>query len=106
VGVEDVRTDVADDRGHAPNGTGVVEQRDLALELRDVDDRDPETLGDERHRVLAAGEASGDEGGLVAPGLEPGREVRDVDRRPAHVQARDDAQDANGLVGSAHGASR
>ena len=71
---------------------------DLALDLRDADDRDPEPVGQECHRVLAAREAPCDQRRVVPAGLEPGGEVRDVDRRPAHVQARDDAQDADRLV--------
>ncbi len=80
-----------------------MQRRDLALDLGHAHDRDAEPLGDERHRVLSARETPGDERRVVPPRLEPRGEVRDVDRRPAHVQARDDAQDANGLLGLAHG---
>ena len=74
-----------------------MEDRDLALELLDAHDRDAESLREERHRVLAAREAPRDQGRLVAARLEPCREVGDVDRRAAHVQAGDDAQHADRL---------
>jgi hypothetical protein len=72
-----------------------VNRRDLALDLRHADDGDAEALREKRHRVLAAREAPGDERGLVPTRLEACREVGDVDRGPAHVEARDDAQDAD-----------
>ncbi len=98
VRVEDVRTRLPHDFRHLKRRACVVERGDLALDLRDADDRDSEPVRQEGHGVLAAREAPGDECRLVAEGLEPRGEVRDVDRRPAHVQARDDAQDANRLV--------
>ena len=61
-----------------------------------LDDVHAEPLGDVRHRVLAAREAARDEGRVVPARLEPGGEVRDVDRRTAHVQPGDDAQDRIG----------
>ena len=97
VRVQDVRPLLAHDRREAADRPRVVQQGDLALHLRDVDDRHSEPLGDVRHRVLAAREAARDEGRVVAARLEPGGEVRDVDRRPAHVEPRDDAQDADRL---------
>ena len=62
---------------------------------RDVDDRDAELLGDDGHRLLAEREAAGDERRVVAALAQAVREVGDVQRRPAHVQARDHPQDAD-----------
>ena len=95
VGVEDVRTLLAHDRREPPDRLRVVQRRDLALDLGDVHDGDAQPLGDERHRVLSARERPRDERRVVATGLQPGREVRDVNRRPAHVQASDDTKDAD-----------
>ena len=67
-----------------------MKDRDLALKLLDAHDRDTESFREERHRILAARQAPGDQGRVVSARLEPCREVRDVDRRAAHVQARDD----------------
>ena len=93
VRVEDVRPLLPHDRCEPPDGLRVVQERDLALDLRDVDDVHAEPLGDVRHRVLAAREAARDEGRVVPARLEPGGEARDVDRRAAHVQPGDDAED-------------
>ena len=97
VRVQDVRPLLAHDRREASDRSRVVQQGHLPLHLRYVDDRHSEPLGDVRHRVLAAREAARDEGGVVAARLEPGGEVRHVDRRPAHVEPRNDAQDADRL---------
>ena len=99
VRVEDVRPLAPDQLRDPEDGARVVEDRDLALELLDAHDRNTESLREERHRVLAAREAARDQGRVVAARLEPRREVRDVDRGTAHVQARDDAQNANRLGG-------
>ncbi len=95
VRVEDVRTLAPDQRRYGERRAHVVDRRHLALDRRDADDRHSEPLREEGHRVLATREASGDERGLVTARLEPGRQVGDVDRRPAHVEARDDAEDAD-----------
>ncbi len=55
---------------------------------------DAELVGDELHRVLAAGEAAGDERRVVPALAEPVRKVRDVQRRPAHVEPRDNTENA------------
>ena len=98
VRVEDVRTRFAHDLRHLERRSRVVQHGDLALDLGNADDRDAEPVGQEGHRVLAPREAARDERRLVPERLQPRGEVRDVDRGPAHVQARDDAQDANRLV--------
>ena len=51
----------------------------------------PSVVGDERHRVLAAGELAGDERRVVAARARGPGEVRDVERGPAHVQPGDHA---------------
>ena len=93
VRVEDVRAFLPHDRGEPPDGLRVVQECDLSLDLGDVDDVHAEPLGDVCHRVLAAREAARDEGRVVPARLEPRGEVRDVDRRAAHVQPGDDAED-------------
>ena len=95
VRVQDVGPLAADQLGDPQDRARVVQDRDLALELGDAHDGNPESLREERHRVLAARERARDEGRVVAARLEPCREVRDVDRGAAHVQARDHSQDAN-----------
>ena len=56
-------------------------------------DLDAELVGDERHRVLAARERAGHERRVVAALPQARRQIRDVQRGPAHVEARDDAED-------------
>ena len=88
-------------RASRTTATSVAERRDLAAQLRQtLDDRDAELLGDERHRVLAARELARDERRVVAALAQPGREVGDVERGPAHVQARDHAQDRGSSSGT------
>ena len=98
VRVQDVRPDAADQPGQTEDRDRVTDRRDLAVQLLDPLHLDAELVGHERHRVLAAREAAGDEGRLVAALRQAGGEVGDVERRPAHVQAGDDAQDSDGLV--------
>ncbi len=95
VRVQDVGTFAADQLGDPQDRARVVQHGDLALELGDAHDGNPQSLGQERHRVLAPRERACDEGRVVAARLEARGEVGDVDRRPAHVEARDHPQDAN-----------
>ena len=97
VGVEDVRPQLPDQLGDSKHRAGIVQERDLALDLRNAHDGYAEPVGEEGHRVLAARQAPGDECRVVAAALEPGCEVCDVDRRPAHVEPRDDTQHADRL---------
>ena len=99
VRVQDVRPLLADDLREPLDRAGVVAEGHLALHLGDAHDPDAETLGDEGHRILAAREAPSHERRVVPARLEARREVGDVDRRAAHVEARDDAQDAD-LLGA------
>jgi hypothetical protein len=91
--VEDLRTLQPDQPREPHDGECVSQRRDLPVQLRDRDHLHPKLLGDERHRLLAAREATGDEGRDVAPLAEARSEIRDVERRPAHVEAGDDAHD-------------
>ena len=99
VRVQDVRPPRADQLDEARDRERVVDHRDLAVQLRQAHDLDAGRVGDERHRALAAREAAGDELRVVAALAQTGREVGDVERRPAHVQSGDHAQDADRLGG-------
>ena len=57
----------------------------------------PSSLGEVLHRALARARPAGDERRLVAALGRARGQVRDVKRRAADVQARDDAQDADRL---------
>jgi hypothetical protein len=92
-----VRPHAPDQPDDARHRLGVVERRDVAVELRDRVHLDPELVGDERHRALAAPDDARGERRLVAPLREALGEVRDVQRRPAHVQARDQPEHADRL---------
>ena len=98
VGVQDRRALGAHDPGEAHGREQVADRRDLAVQMRDRDDRDPELLGDVRHRLLALADAAGDEDRLVPALAEAGRQVRDVEGRPAHVQAGDRPEDPDRSV--------
>jgi hypothetical protein len=89
--VEDVRPHVLDERGQPVGRAQVVERRDLAMEIGQLDDVDASLLRDIRHRALAARERAGDQRRLVAALLEPRREIRHVERRPTLVEPRYDA---------------
>ncbi len=95
VGVQDVRTDAADLADEPADGGRVGDRRDLAPELGHVDHFDPELVGDERHRVLAACQLARHERRRVPAPVETARQVRDVQRRAAHVEPGDDAEDPN-----------
>src|SRR5579862_3738821 len=95
--MDDVRPHAANDLDEPLHRDRVVDRRQVAVELGDLDGLDPELLRLERHRVLAAGELSRNQCGVVPALLEPLRQVRDMQRRPAHVQPRDRAQDPDAL---------
>ena len=74
--------------------------------VRAVDRLDPEIASRVLHRPLAVTDAAGDERRLVAARVEASRQVRDVQRRPADVEARDDAENPDRVGRHArHGAS-
>src|SRR5262249_11385070 len=74
---------------------------DVALQAADVV-RGHAVLGrDPLHRALPPTDPAGGEDGLVAELAEPGAEVGDVERGSPDVQAGDDAQDADRLLGHA-----
>src|SRR5919204_123567 len=75
VRVQDVRPDAADQPGETQDRDCVPDRRDLTVQLLEALHLDPELGGDESHRVLARGEAAGDEGRVVAALREPGGEV-------------------------------
>ena len=93
VRVQDLRPLLPDQPREPDRRDEVAERRDLPAELVDLHDLDVPRCRDERHRVLAARERAGDEHRVVAPLPQSLREIRDVQRRPAHVQAGDHAQD-------------
>ena len=95
VGVDDVRPDCADELREPPGRDRVADGRELAREAGKPDDLDAGALGDERHRLLAARDVAGDERRLVAALREAAREVGDVQRGTAHVEARDHPQHAD-----------
>ncbi len=95
--VQDLRPLLADQAGKSKHRKRVPDRRDLPRQRVELDDLDAELLRHIRHRALAARERAGDERRLVASLREPRREVGDVERRAAHVQARDHAQDADRL---------
>ena len=92
VGVDDVRTELADEVRELERGKRVSKGRELPREPRQGHDLDPGTLGHERHRLLAAADVAGHEGRLVPTVGESAGEVGDVERGPSDVQARDHAQ--------------
>jgi hypothetical protein len=63
------------------------------MEVGDGHNRHPEVVGDVCHRLLPLADVPSDENRLVPALAEAGREVRDVERRPAHVQACDRPED-------------
>ena len=97
VRVQDRWSLAPDQRRESERREHVAKRGDLAPELRDRHDPDVEPVGDERHRVLAAGERAGDEGRVVAALAQARRQVRDVQCRTAHVQARDHAHDLHAV---------
>ena len=101
VRVQDLRPQLADQRGDVVDGAEVAKRRDLPVQLGDRHDRDAELLGDAGHRLFAERETPRDERRVVAAFLEPRREIRDVQSRAAHVQPRDDAQDLDRGVSQA-----
>ena len=84
----------------------VVQDGDLTLELGDAHDGNSQALREECHRVLAPRERARDEGRVVAARLEARREVRDVDRGPAHVEARDHSRRTRAIRGDRSGTPR
>ena len=92
VGVDDVRTELADEVRELERGKRVSKGRELPREPGQGHDLDPGALGHERHRLLAAADVAGHEGRLVPTVGEAAGEVGDVERRPSDVQARDHAQ--------------
>ena len=98
VRVQDLRA-LLSDQPRQPDRRGEIpDRRDLAAELVDVDDLHAVRVGDEGHRVLAARERAGDECRLIATLPQALGEIGDVQRRPAHVQPGDDAQDLYRLL--------
>ena len=97
VRVEDVRTEPPNQGQELAGGTQIVERRDLPLQRRQVDGRDPELLRDVLHRALAAPDRACDERRLVPDPVELPRQIGDVQRRPADVEAGDDAKDPDRL---------
>ena len=95
--VQDLRPLLADQAGEPEHRKRVPDRRDLARERVELDDLDAELLCHVGHRALTARERAGDESRLVASLGKPRREVGDVERGAAHVQARDHAQDADRL---------
>src|SRR5438128_1292027 len=102
VRVQDLRPLAADERSKPQRRGQIANRRDLAAELRNADDVDMETFGDERHRVLAPGERARHEGRVVAALPQACGQVGDVQGGPAHVEPRDDAQDLRRLAFRAH----
>ena len=96
VGVQDLGAEGAQQAGEPEDGERVPHRGDLAVKLLDRDDRDAERVGNERHRLLAPGEAAGHQRRVVAPVLQPCAEVGDVQRGAAHVQPRDDPHNSDG----------
>jgi len=90
VGVQDVRPDLADQPCEPQRRDDVARRRDLAVQLVDAHDVHAELVRDERHRVLPGGEAARDQRRLVAALRKAGGEIGDVQRRPAHIEPRDD----------------
>ena len=104
--VEDMRALLSDQLDEPPDGADIAERRDLALQLRNRPHLDAALLGDEGHRCLALGDLAGRERRRVPARREPLGEIRDVERRAAHVEAGDHAQHADRFVGSEHGRLR
>ncbi len=97
VRMEDVRTHAADHLQELPGGCEILERRDLPLQGRQIDGLDPELVGDVLHRPFAAADRARDESRLVTDLVELLRQVRDVERRPADIEAGNDAEDADRL---------
>ena len=95
VGVEDVRADAPDQPHDGGDRERVEDRRDFTVQVRDVDDLDPELVRDERHRALASRQRARAEGGRVSALVEAAGEVGDVQRGAAHVEPRDQPEDAN-----------
>ena len=91
VRVEDVGSQATHQPDEPPGGDQVVERRDLALQIVDVDRLEPELVRHVLHRALAAADRARHERGLVPETVELATEVRDVKRRTADVEARYDA---------------
>ena len=84
----------------------VVDRRDLAVELRDVPDLDPELARRRTPSSPRRARASRRRGSSRSRVVEARRQVRDVQRRPAHVQPGDHAQDADRRLGHVSRAAR
>ncbi len=102
VRVQDVRPHLLDQLHDRLHRERVEDRRELPVEVLHVDHLDAELFGDERHRALAPRDRAGPERRVVPERLEATREVGDVEGGPAHVQPRDQPQDADRLVLGAH----
>jgi hypothetical protein len=97
VGVKDLRALLSDQPGESDRRHQVTQRRDLPAELVDPYYLDAPRVGDEGHRVLSPGERARDQGRVVAALPQALRQVGDMQRRAAHVEPGNDAQNLDSL---------
>ena len=96
VRVQDRRPVGSHHLGEADGREQVLHRRDLAVQVRDRHDLDAEAVGDVGHRLLAVADRARRRASCRSlASARPLGQVRDVERRPAHVQPRDHAEDAD-----------
>ena len=98
VRMEDVGPELADETEQPRDGCGVDDRRDLPLESRHVDRLDPTLAGDVLHRSFALAAPGRRRGASRSRSVELARQVGDVERGAADIQAGDDAQNSDRLV--------
>ncbi len=95
VRVDDVGAEPPDQVREPRGRERVPQRRELPREAGERDDLDPGSLGDERHRLLAAADVPRHERGLVPSLGEPACEIGDMERGAADVEPGDHAQNAD-----------
>ena len=105
VGVQDVRSLLADDPGEPEGGDQVVHRRDLAMQVQAGRSPAPRAPPLRRPSILRRRRRRRPRASSRSPAHAGRREIGDVERRSAHVQPGDHPENADGLGGGElHGA--
>ena len=102
VGVENRGSKLSDQLHDPTHRECVGRERELSLQLVDVNGLHPELVDDVLHRSFTAPDMAGNEGRLVAPLVETPGQVGHMKGRPAHVQPGYDAEDADRFLPGIH----
>ena len=106
VRVQDIGAPCADEAPKLSDCADVRTKGELSLQGGERLDGDPQLVGHVLHRLLAGGEAAGDDDDLVAaPLLLPG-ELEHVERCPADIQPGDHVHDPHASGGGDEGRRR